>query len=409
MIAASVIETAREFHSRAGVSVPSVRGPVIEVAHQPLFLPSPGFFRKIALGCWLAEKRGGTCVFGFVDDDSALFPAMWSSRMPADNKPGYEKIGFGIEPSKKTFSALPKPKMADVEKNAEKTGLDFLPDCLDASDSLSDFNALVAAKICGMMGLKPLFFEYSKLPANAMANQVAFFRAQQRDFVSAYNASIRKRGIAMKPMAEDELPLWAVERDGTKKALHVGEAANRYAFKAVARNIAFADFLGSDCYVSGRGAMEEYGAVSHDVSRALEIREPETFVWLDKGVYRGASGSDAALAEEVAALRARVNAAKKKESAAIAAKDASARKRAWEEKKSAERSLQKKQGVLLEGERKNKQAETDYSIADLLSAVKPREIAAAWSASLDGATAKKKETHVEYATTTRFSSSRRDA
>ncbi|PIT85163.1 hypothetical protein COU36_04855 [Candidatus Micrarchaeota archaeon CG10_big_fil_rev_8_21_14_0_10_59_7] len=403
MLPEAIVAAAEEFHAKADIAPPAVRGPVVEVAHQPLFMPFPGFFGKAAMGCWLAEKRGGTCVFGFVDDDFALFPGMWSTRLPARNKAGYRRVGADVKAERRAFFALPKPSRDEVGKLAEETGAgDALLQSWEAADSLSGMNAVFAAKACGMLGIAPLFFEYSKLPRDAMEKQARFFAERQAEFVSAFNASVRKRKIAgMKPMAADELPLWAVGKDGTKKALHVGETAAHYSFKAVGRNIAFADFLGSECYVSGKGAMSEYGAVGHDVSLALGCAEPETFVWLNTDEYREAAAADAALEGEVSALRLRLGAAKKREAAAVAEKDATGRKRAWEEKKAAERALQKKQNGLFALKSKAEQAQTEYAITDLFSFASPAQVKRNWFAALESAKPERNELFTEFRTATR--------
>ncbi|MEM0475930.1 MAG: hypothetical protein QW343_04005 [Candidatus Norongarragalinales archaeon] len=416
-----MVEAARAFHERAGLALPETNGAVIEVAHQPLFLPSPGFFEKIALGCWLAEKRKGVCVFGFVDDDYALFPALWSARLPARNKKGFEKIGFDYEPQRKAFFVLPKPSPAQVKTVGEKTGLsELLEESWRRALSLSEFNAITAASVCESLGLRPLFFEYSKLPCAAFDAQTDFFKEKQREFAAAFNESLKKRGVSgIKPLKEDELPLWRVKRDGSKQTLFAGEklaAGERVAFKAVARNIAFASLLGSSAYVSGAGALSEergYAAVAHDVARSLGVREPETFVWRNTNVYHAASKGESGAPElerEVTALKAVLDEAKKREAGLLAERGKGkiipekALASAHREKKAAERAFQRKQGELLAlraAERLEKQA-TLYSIADLLAVVDAKKICAKWFASLDAAQPARKEFFVEYSTVTRF-------
>ncbi len=313
---------------------------------------------------------------------------------------------------------------------AEKTGFGFLVDCWNKSDSLSDFNALTAAKICGLLGLNALFFEYSRLPSAALDKQLTFFDEHQREFVSAFNASLRKRRLAgAKPMAENELPLWRVERDGTKKQLLVGEKAaqgERIAFKAVARNIAFASLLGSGVYVSGGGALSEergYAGVAHDVAQALGAVEPETVVWRNKDVYRSSEARETrdlnGLEKQVSELKALLRAAKEKESAFLAetrgsesenkSKNAgleadfeTRRQTLFEEKKRAEREFQKKQVKFLEVKRAAKTENSIFSIADLLRVVDAGRVKREWCASLDAAKPARKEFYLEYATMTRF-------
>lgn len=243
-----IVENARSVFKRAGIARHvEVHEPIVEVAQQPLFKPTEGFYRKFEVGATIARESNGTLVWGIMDDDFFLFKRMWRN----DDGEG----------------------LSDRQANPRRIAF-------YKAGSLAKDNAFSIMRELAKRGIFPLAFFYSELPL--LLEQIEWFKDNADAFRTAYNESLlkhRARGESwasgMKLMEVGELPLWRINDDGSKETLKQGEATPlRVGFKAVARNLAFASFLQSWTYVSGKGAAESYGVVAHDVAKALSVKEP---------------------------------------------------------------------------------------------------------------------------------------
>jgi hypothetical protein len=250
-----LFECSKTFHLNAGLSHYKASGPIVEVAHQPLFYPGEWFYKKFEAAWDLAREQKGTMVWGVVDDDFFLFPRMWrgESRRLSNRQ---------VKPRRTCFWSVSKP--------VELTGFPL-------AKSLAAHNAFVIANELKSRGVKPLCFFYSNLPL--LAKEFEWFKTRRLAFRNAFNESVFNhqdnavvKGLRL--IGEDEYPLWKVNADGSKSTLTIRDSFSTIGFKAVARPFAMSSFLNSKIYVCGQGAARGYELVVSDVAKALGVELP---------------------------------------------------------------------------------------------------------------------------------------
>jgi len=239
------------FHKEAGLPKPRFKKTIVEVAHQPLHEPRESFYRKFKVAQRIAVELNATLVWGVMDDDFFLFPGMWRGAL--SNREA--------NPRRVAFWAIPKPLKLIKYPRAK---------------SLAEYNAFGIARELRDRGVDAVCFQYSHLPF--LSKQFNWFMDNAVAFRNAYNAGIKSLRIAgLRLLSEGELPLWKVNDDGSKEVLFEKDfPGKRIGFKAVARDIALADFLNTHTYVSGKGAASSYGLVTEFVRNELGLRKPTT-------------------------------------------------------------------------------------------------------------------------------------
>ncbi|KUG18929.1 hypothetical protein ASZ90_011375 [hydrocarbon metagenome] len=321
---------------------------VLESGHQPNFLPFPGVWRKAFLldriRKRLQERGHDTiAVFGFADQNQSTASLLAANQIPAFKKGGRERIGFAIREKDRwrRFDAIPKPDpedwQAEISKieahyieHAQRARLDpaatkarlgaileVLRQSHERAENFPDANAFFFARISAeAFGLDVRFFRYSDLQqAGIFAEETNELRSHREGYVRHYNAAIAERSLNIPPVRTDHVPLWYHCACGGKVALATGDEGTsegtcpacgtpatldnislpaleahygRIGLSAVARNIVFAEGLGTSLFLSGAGGGLQYGQIADRISRELGLPVPETLAWPARDCYLGA-------------------------------------------------------------------------------------------------------------------------
>lgn len=333
----------------ASVSVDLASCILLESGHQPNLLPYAGVWRKVFLLTEFAKAAKGQeiqalPVFGFADYNIATANLLVQNRMPDTTRNGFRKIGWPIrtEDKWKRFDALEKPDdesfethiqeirqtyttnakrarmpPADVQSNLESITT-ILEDCYGRAKNYADFNAFTFARICAdLLGLNVPFFRYSDVQKEGVfVEETRRLVTRTGEFNDACNASLEKRGLEDLGSVEDHFfPLWQHCSCGGKVTLSMQEdikpngrcpvcdamhwldfgaegeklddAYADLAPTAMARNLIFAEGLGTDLFVSGAGGGLRYGAIANDAADALDFKKPQTLAWTGADHYLG--------------------------------------------------------------------------------------------------------------------------
>ncbi len=322
---------------------------LLESGHQPNLLPYAGVFRKVFLLAEIAKAAGDNGrqalpVFGFADYNIATANLLVQNRIPDTTREGFRKIGWPIrkEDKWKRFDALEKPagdafdshiqevresyktnaKRARMPPDGIRGSLDdltaILEDCHKRADNYADFNAYTFAHICtDLLGLNVRFFRYSDVQMEGIfVDETRRLVTRTGDFNDACNASLEKRGLEELGAVEEHFfPLWHHCSCGGKVTLSLQEpvkpngrcpvcdamhwldfgaegeklddAYAALAPTAMARNLVFAEGLGTDLFISGAGGGLRYGAIANDAADALGFRKPRTLAWRGGDRYLG--------------------------------------------------------------------------------------------------------------------------
>ena len=332
------------FHKRAGTYTSKVKEnikkldkelTIIEIAHQPNFLPHAGVLRKAVLSDYLLDQDT-VSLFGFVDNDLSTSPWISQNRIPAMAKKGYKKIGFKLSGKEKwmVWGTIEKPsdeewkaQINDIIKfyskySARESNLNLFEELMRESynkgGSFSDVNAIFISLLCNKLwDLGTLFFLYSDLHRKKLfIDESKRVISNTEEYIKAYNDAIPKFNVNAKQIEKNFFPFWykcdcngktsliitsyePLICEGTcvvcnkKHKLLLGTLDNpeiekhyeKMSMKAVTRNLVFSEGLGTDIYVAGTGGGLEYGKMSNQVAGKLGISIPHTLVWKNKDDY----------------------------------------------------------------------------------------------------------------------------
>ena len=204
-------ELAYDFHNKSETYTEDVRRQidilrkdtsqiVIEVAHQPNFLPYSGVWKKAILAGVLAEKLNenninSVALFGFVDQDRSSNNYLYQNKIPCYSKTGYKKIGFNIKDTQMLWCNQKLPSKEDIKKhfdeifkiyessNAEISANEIslfkeqLYDTYLGSQNFSDANCKFFSIMCNKIwGINIIFFKYSDVyEKNILNNEFESF------------------------------------------------------------------------------------------------------------------------------------------------------------------------------------------------------------------------------------------
>jgi hypothetical protein len=318
---------------------------VIESGHQPNFLPYPGIFRKAALTealVNLAESRGSPVIglFGLADQNLSTAPRLTSSRIPAVNRDGFERLGFKVAEKDRwnQFCRVEKPpadvwekkiawirdfylkSLQDLHRNdrviSERIDriIDLAMDEYGKADNFADLNAALFAAVCRHCFKlnRIFFFRYSDVQENSVFLAQAQQIARARDaYVATHNKARSALGITtIDPLPAGHVPFWyhcacgkklelslqgsrwrascdSCQREYVVEPDNLAPAYRNLGFTAVSRNLAFAEGLGTTVFVSGTGGSLVYGRLSAAIGRYLGFRIPATVAWGGRDYYLG--------------------------------------------------------------------------------------------------------------------------
>lgn len=347
-------ELAKKFHTNCGTLSNSVREKinlllngedyiVIEVAHQPNFMPYYGVWKKAVFAHFLAnslDKRGHNAValFGFVDQDTTMSPFLSRNKIPYNSKKNYKNIGFKIKGENewwRLWCKQPLPPVKDVEKQIDflittytNHGLlrddddlvqleNLLRECYISNCTFSEANAKFVSKICNQIyDLNVVFFIYSEVQeSNIFTTEFEYLLSKRMEYVDIYNKTIEQKGIELEKVPEDHVPFWYHCECGGKVRLKVnGNEGNMMlkgmcpickrdfeievgddfdlstiyksiSFEAVSRELIVPDALGTDVYVEGLGGSLSFRQISNVIAEKLKFNNPLTVKWNSHDKY----------------------------------------------------------------------------------------------------------------------------
>jgi len=426
-----------------------------ETAHQPLFLPTPGYYLKALLCEKLASEKKGQGVYGLIDNDLSLFASLRQTHLPALNKNGSTAIGFKISSTdeKKAFNFIPKPSKEEWENALEKISdsyekdktrelTEILWNAYNRGCNLAEVNAFSTARICReLLQTKTLFFLYSDLQeTGAFGAACEKLADRNEEVVREYNSAISTTNSTMKRLSENETLFWCQCECGAKATIwkqkegfvaacascgkkaefyDVKREAKKISPKAVARSLILPQVLGTTAYVSGAGAFSEdegaYGVVAFKLAKALGWPMPETFVWRNKDYYSSRTRSAAFYAakklfpnispkplEATAFLATEVEKlAKKVEKYRTTLAEAKAsQKRDEKTIQELKASIQAEQNKLTAATTAFELLKKNYSVVDLCSSIGWSKAKDDWTAALRKAPTVNREYFTEYSTQT---------
>lgn len=348
-------EAAKEFHKNCDTLTNSVRDKIdllrcgedyaiIEVAHQPNFMPYYGVWKKAVFAYYLRkmlDEKGvhAIALFGFVDQDTTMNSFLFRNKIPYYSKEGYKNIGFKIKGKNewwRMWCKQPLPPREAVKKQIDcliKTytshGLlrddvdlvlleKLLRECYICDCSFSEANAMFFSKVCNQVyNLDVLFFTYSKAQeSNIFTNGLEYLLPKRKDYIDIYNKTIEQKGLKIEKVSKDHVPFWYHCECGGKVRLKVINEKERgillegvcpicggnfkieternfdldkiyksISFKAVSRELIVPNTLGSDIYIEGSGGSLAFRQVSNIIAEKLGFNMPLAVRWRSHDKY----------------------------------------------------------------------------------------------------------------------------
>ena len=322
---------------------------VIDSGHQPNFLPYPGLWKKAFLLWKIQKKLSDTGVntiafFGFADQNLSTAKILSKNQIPYWNKKGSEDIGFRIEEKDryKLFCTIEKPSRDKWEKevnkiaglyqqNANKLKIDrFQEKCqineiinilwasYENSHNFAELNSVIFAKICyDILGIDTIrFYMFSDLTREKIfLDESREIILQLDEYNHIFNRTIGAKKLDLRTVTPDRIPFWyhcdcggkldlivsqprewsglcpvckkEYYLDVGKNLERISEFYSRMDFSAVARNIVFANGMGSSLFLSGTGGALSYGIISDEISKELGFYCPLTLSWVSRDYYFG--------------------------------------------------------------------------------------------------------------------------
>lgn len=344
---------ASEFHKKADTFTKGVEKSIdilksgkhciiIEVAHQPNFMPYYGVWKKAVFADYLAKlfnERGipAVALFGLVDQDISTSSFLYQNKIPFLSKKGYKNIGFKIKGKDKwkMWCKQPLPSKEDLKKFLEEvipiyinSGLspededialfkELFYDSYLNSKSFSDANSNFYSKVCNRTwNLNIVFFPYSFAQKKKIfLKEFEFLLSKSKQYIEIYNRKIEEKKITnLKILPPNYVPFWyhcecevkvrleVNDEDylegvclicGKKYVLEVGnlnepdlnELITKISPEAVSRDLIFAIGLGTNVYVSGLGGGLIYGKVSNAYFEEWKFIKPLIVSYKSKDRY----------------------------------------------------------------------------------------------------------------------------
>ena len=348
-------EIAEEFHKNCNTLIDPIKEKIdllrggedcviIEVAHQPNFMPYYGVWKKAVFAYYLAnifDERGYNAValFGFNDLDTTMSPFLSRNKIPYPSKEGYKSIGFKIKGANewwRIWCKQPLPPVEEVEKQIDfliKTytnhGLSqddndliqlnkLLRRCYINNCTFSEANSKFFSIVCNkIFNLNVIFFNYSKAQENnVFTKEYEYLLSKRREYVNLYNKIIEIKGLNLEKVPENHVPFWYHCKCGGKVRLKVNEEKEdvmllygtcpickddfeislesefnlsdiykSISFEAVSRELIVPTALGTDIYIEGLGGSLSFRQISDVISEKLGFNKPLSVRWKSHDKY----------------------------------------------------------------------------------------------------------------------------
>ena len=350
----SIGAVAIEFHKKSGSLTDGIEGKInllidgqdcviIEVAHQPNFLPYYGVWKKAVFAHCLAKMldENGTpavALFGFVDQDTTMSPFLSRNKIPYYSKEGYRNIGFKIKGENewwRMWCRQPLPPTDRIEKQIDflittytNHGLSrddedliqlekLLHECYLNDYTFSEANAKFFSDVCNnIFDIDVVFFMYSKAHEhNIFKNELEYLLSKRKNYVEIYNKTIEQQELKLAKIIETHVPFWYHCACGGKVRLTVDECIsdlildgtcpicksnfrievgnnfnlnNIYksiSFEAVSRELIVPGALGTDVYIEGLGGSLSFRQISNIIAEELNFNKPISARWKSHDKY----------------------------------------------------------------------------------------------------------------------------
>ena len=347
-------EIATEFHRKSGSLTKNVKRKInllkdssncviVEVAHQPNFLPYYGVWKKAVFAHCLAkilDEKGipAVALFGFVDQDTTMSPFLSRNKIPYYSKEGYRNIGFKIKGENewwRMWCIQSLPPTDQIEKQIDfiittypNHGLDkddedlirlekLLRECYLNGCTFAEANAKFFSEICNnVFNVDVVFFKYSKAQeCGIFTSGFEYLLSKRKNYVDSYNETIEQRGLEIAKIPETHVPFWYhcacggkvrltvdnsikdIMLDGTcpicknNFRIEVGNDFNlngiykSISFEAVSRELIVPDALGTDVYIEGGGGSLSFRQVSNVIADELSFNKPLAVRWTSRDSY----------------------------------------------------------------------------------------------------------------------------
>lgn len=311
---------------------------LIEVAHQPNFLPYAGVWKKAVFADFIAKKLNENniqtvAIFGLVDEDQSSNQYLYQNRIPFYSKNGYKNIGFSVNNKHLLWNKQLLPEKEKIIENFDQifslytsSGLDknntdlsifkeILYDSYVNSQTFSEANSKFLTKFCNnVWDLNILFFQYSEIKKQGILKDKFEQLLKKRiQYIKVYNDFINANKLEISNVHENYVPFWYHCECGGKIRLSIPDGQQNSEittccpvcnknrdidifqdlnklFKsmspdAVARDVIFTMGLGTDVYILGHGGSSIYSKISEKLLDLFQEKKARLISWNSKDVY----------------------------------------------------------------------------------------------------------------------------
>lgn len=342
-------EIAGNFHEKNGTYTEGVKSQIdllkegkiqvlIEVAHQPNFLPYSGVWKKAVFADFIAKKLNenntpSVAVFGLVDEDQSSKQYLYQNRIPFYSKNGYKNIGFSVKNKHLLWNKQPLPGKEKIIEHFDEifslyasSGLDLnnpdssmfkeiLYDSYINSQTFSEANSKFLTKFCNnVWNLNILFFQYSEIQNEGiLEDEFEKVLAKRNEYIKIYNDVINTNKLKISNVPENHIPFWYhCECSGKIRLsipkgqqnseiticcpvcnknhdINIFQGLNKIIKSmspdAVARDVIFTMGLGTDVYLLGHGGSSVYSKISDKLLDLFHEKKARLISWKSKDVY----------------------------------------------------------------------------------------------------------------------------
>jgi len=349
---ATISKIATEFHTESNNLTNGVKEQIkllkqnkditiIEIAHQPNFMPYCGVWKKAVFADFLAKmlnKEGipAVVLFGFVDTDTTMNPYLSRNKIPYGNKEGYKNIGFRIKGENewwRLWCKQPLPSREKIEKQIDliittytdhgllrddedlKLLEKLFQECYLNNHTFSIANALFFSAVCNrIFDLNVVFFNYyDAIQNNVFNNEINYLFKQRKKYIDINNKFIEFNNINTEKMSEDHVPFWYHCTCGGKVRLKMNElddilfgtcpSCKNYfekpiginydlndiyksiSFEAISRELIVPNALGTDVYIEGSGGSLSFRQIYNLIADEFNFKKPLSLRWKSKDTY----------------------------------------------------------------------------------------------------------------------------
>lgn len=314
---------------------------IIEIAHQPNYLPYYGVWKKAIFANYLSElldkeKIPTVVLFGLVDQDTSMSPFLYKNKIPYYSKEGFKNIGYKIKGENewwREWCKQPLPPRDEIEKQHDflmnlyiDNGLskndkdivimeELLKECYLTDCTFSEANSKFFSIVCNrIFNTNIVFFSYSKAQKNNIfTKQFESLLSKRKNYVNIYNQIIEREKLDLEKIAKDHIPFWYHCGCGGKIRIKIDDEKSIFfgtcpicnfffekkndinydlstiyesiSFEAVSRELIVPTAIGTDVYIEGSGGSLSFRKISNVIAREMNFNIPVAIGWKSKDKY----------------------------------------------------------------------------------------------------------------------------